>query len=157
MRVLPAQPPVHDATTLEIMQAKDARVNSVYLSKDEDAEKVVALLAGKLGFMWWSAVGDAFDKMTSQAITPRNLLARAGGSKELSGLAGTVGASAHKAVFGSKNAGAVYVNIRWTDLEKALDAFARQLLLELGLLDEWRPLNIWYGMTMRSGGQQQRS
>ena len=155
--VLPAQPPVLNSQNLEIVEAKDSRVNAVPLFDGEDPAMVVALLAGKLGFLWWSSIGDDFDTMVSQTIPPRRLLAKKQASKPLLELAKTVLRNAHTAAFGSRNAGAVYVNIRWTDLSPDLDAFARQLLVELDLLDHWKPLNIWYRMTMRSGGENSNS
>jgi hypothetical protein len=157
MPVLPAQPPVLSSGTLEVIEAKDSGVNVVPLFEGEDPSLVLSLLAGKLGFLWWGAIGDDFHTMVSQTIPPRSLLAKAGASKSLLKLAERVTQKAHTAAFGSKNAGAVYVNIRWTDLSSELDAFARQLLLELDLLDYWRPLNIWYRMTMRSGGENSNS
>ena len=54
-------------------------------------------------------------------------------------------------------AAAIYVNVRWTDLNQELDEFARELLAALGLLEEWRPLCIWYRMTMRSSGENTNS
>lgn len=157
MPVLPVQPPVLNSRTLEVVEDKDSRVNAVPLVEGEDPTMVVALLAGKIGFLWWSAIGDDFDTMVSQTIPPRRLLAKTKTSRQLLDLANTVLRNAHTAAFGSKNAGAVYVNIRWTDLSGDLDAFARQLLLELDLLRYWRPLNIWYRMTMRSGGENSNS
>jgi len=129
----------------------------VPLNNGENPELVVSLLASKLGFLWWSSVGDDFHTMVSQTIPPRNLLSRTGHSNQLLSLARTVMLKAHTAAFGSKNAGAVYVNVRWTDLSEDLDAFARELLLELDLLSHWRALNIWYRMTMRSGGENTNS
>jgi type I restriction-modification system DNA methylase subunit len=157
MPVLPARPPVLSSRTLEIVEPNDSRVNVVNLFEGEEPKMVLALLAGKLGFLWWSAIGDDFHTMVSQTIPPRRLLVDRGDSKRLLELANEVLDKAHSAVFGSKNAGAVYVNIRWTDLSRELDAFARQLLIELNLLDYWRPLNIWYRMTMRSGGENSNS
>jgi hypothetical protein len=157
MPVLPAQPPVLNSGTLEVIEPADSRVNVVPLNNGENPELVVSLLASKLGFLWWSSVGDDFDTMVSQTIPPRNLLSRTGHSNQLLSLARTVMLKAHTAAFGSKNAGAVYVNVRWTDLSEDLDAFARELLLELDLLSHWRALNIWYRMTMRSGGENTNS
>lgn len=156
MPVLPSQPPVLDSRTLEIVESRDSRVNSVPLFEGEDPSMVVALLAGKLGFLWWSAVGDDFDTMVTQTFPPRSLLVKAR-SERLLELANEVLKNAHKAAFGSKNAGAVYLNVRWTDLSGDLDAFTRQLLVELDLFEHWKPLNIWYRMTMRSGGENSNS
>ena len=155
--VLPGLPPVLSSQDSKILEPEDSRVNDIPLWDGEDPNSVVALLAGKLGFLWWSSTGDDFDTMVSQTIPPRLLMNLVGDSPALRLLADKVLAKAHTAAFGSKNAAAIYVNVRWTDLNQELDEFARELLAALGLLEEWRPLCIWYRMTMRSSGENTNS
>ncbi len=155
--VLPSLPPVLDSNSLEAINTEDPGVNAAPLDERENAPMVIAMLAGKLGFLWWSSTGDDFHTIVSQTIPPRRLLLKAEATDKLRSLAEVALREANNAVFGSKNAGAVYLNIRWSDLNKELDAFARELLSQLGLFEHWRALNIWYRMTMRSSGENTNS
>lgn len=157
MPVLPSKPPVLDASTLKPTELEDSGVKAVRLSPDEAAAMALALLSGKLGYLWWSSIGDEFHFMASHTSAPRAFMANVGITPKLMEIATALLEKAHGAAFGSKNAGKVYLNLRWTSLSWDLDEFARELLSELMLLDHWRPLNIWYRRTMRSGGENNNS
>jgi hypothetical protein len=49
------------------------------------------------------------------------------------------------------------VNIRWTSVRGTTDLFDRYVLEQLGLMEHWRPLNIWYRQSMRSSGDNSNS
>lgn len=154
---LPGRPPVFEGDGLKVAQGQDTNVNAISLALHEDPRAVLCLLAGKLGYLWWSSVGDDFHTFVQQTLPPRGFMAKTPITPELDRIANAVLNMATNHVFGSKNAGKVYVNIRWTDVSMELDNFARELLAELQMLDHWRPLNIWYRRTMRSGGENNNS
>lgn len=155
--VIPSRPPVLNSKTLQVSEPDDLSPNEFFLWEGEDQLQVIALLASKLGYLWWSSTGDDFHSFTSQTVQVRNFLLRCPDKADLHELAEKVLEAAGNCVFGSKNAGAIYINIRWTDASRELDEFARTLLDASGLIDQWRPLNIWYRMTMRSSGENSNS
>ncbi len=155
--VTPSRPPVLDSKTIQLSEFEDASPKELDLWEGEDRLTVIALLAGKLGFLWWSATGDDFHAFPSQTERLRGFLLKCSNRSNLQVIAEKVLVAAKGCVFGSKNAGAVYINIRWTDASKELDEFARALLDASGLIEQWRPLNIWYRMTMRSSGENSNS
>lgn len=150
--VMPNRPPVF-STAAETLSLIDDSVKTIELSELETPAVVMATLAGKIGFLWWSASGDDFHIGVTHSIQPRFLLAQVKDQSELSILASEVCKSLDTAVFGSVNSGAVYVNIDWTKLNLLLDQFTKQFLEELGMESEWRDLCIWYRTTMRSSGE----
>jgi hypothetical protein len=149
-------PPVLDGN-LQIVRAVDDRVKFVATDFRESPDVAVAVLAGKLGFLWWSAVGDDFDCLPSQTLPPRLFVSKLWDDEELSNLARNVKNAGQLAYFASNNAGALYVNIRWTSVRSYTDLFDRYFLEALGQLDQWRPLNIWYRQVMRSSGDNSNS
>jgi hypothetical protein len=148
--ILTSQPPVFgpDSTS-----APDDRVKPVHLRTSEVPSIAVCAVASKLGYFWWSAIGDDFDTVPAHTTQPRNVAEHVSGNEAMLALAKVVLDSVGPAVFGSKNAGAAYINIDWTSLSTELDAFTKELLAILGLDHEWRALNIWYRTTMRSSGE----
>jgi hypothetical protein len=123
----------------------------------ESPKLAVAVLAGKIGFLWWSAIGDEFDFLPAQTVAPRSLISGLWKDSALLELADKVQAAGDTAYFASNTMGALYVNIRWTSVRGTTDLFDRYVLEELGLIDQWRSLNVWYRQSMRSSGDNSNS
>jgi hypothetical protein len=153
---LPAAPPVLDGN-LNWISSRDSRVKFVQTDFQESPKLAVAVLAGKIGFLWWSAIGDEFDFLPAQTIAPRSLISGLWKDSALLELADKVQAAGDTAYFASNTKGALYVNIRWTSVRAATDLFDRYVLEALGLIDQWRSLNVWYRQSMRSSGDNSNS
>lgn len=153
---LPTAPPVFDVN-LNSISPRDARVKFVPTDYQEPPSLAVAILAGKIGFLWWSAVGDEFDFLPDQTIAPRSLISSLWSNRALLELAERVKSAGDTAYFASNTRGALYVNIRWTSVRATTDLFDRYVLEALGLIEHWRSLNIWYRQAMRSSGDNSNS
>jgi hypothetical protein len=153
---LPSAPPVLDSN-LKILAEVDSRVKFVPTDFREPPKLAVAALVGKFGFLWWSAIGDDFDCLPSQTFIPRTFIAKLWADKSLALLARDVEEQGNSVYFASNNAGALYVNIRWTAIRDSTDIFDRRVLEGLGLLTHWRNLNIWYRQVMKSSGDNSNS
>jgi hypothetical protein len=153
---LPFTPPVLDAN-LGVISSKDTRVKFVSTDYQESPKLAVAILAGKIGYLWWSAIGDEFDFLPSQTVAPRTFISGLWKDKRLLKLAEDVELAGRNAFFASNSKGALYVNIRWTSERATTDVFDRFVLEKLGLLGQWRNLNIWYRQVMRSSGENANS
>lgn len=147
--VLPFCPPILNPD-LSVKQVEDHGVADFSLWIGEDRDITAALLASKLGFLWWSAVGDDFHSQVSQTTALRRLASSFEPSDDLRRLASKVLSESKKHWFASTNAGSVYLNIRWINLGQPLAAFEYQFLKEAGLVSMWKPLNVWYRRTMKS-------
>lgn len=132
-----------------VLAVRDHRVRSITLTEGERADLVGATLAGKLGYAWWSAIGDDFDVNPDEAELARKAVATLGDSAALTGLALEVRRAGQKSAFVSKNNDG-YVNVRWTSVREVTDRFDRALLSALGLEEHWRALNVWYRQCMRA-------
>ncbi|MGM1028975.1 MAG: Eco57I restriction-modification methylase domain-containing protein [Actinomycetota bacterium] len=146
--VLFGVPPVLDSHGSVIEQA-DHRVRQLRLGDGESRLIAGAALAGKVTYAWWSAVGDDFDCNPDEAEIGRKLAAAVPETAELLRLARAVRDAGKRQAFVSKNNDG-YINVRWTAARDATDAFDRAILETAGLLEYWRPLNIWYRQCMRS-------
>lgn len=146
--VLFGVPPILDAAG-HVLSDHDHGVKMVRLSTEEDPLLVGAALAGKLSFAWWSATGDDFHINEDEAELGRKAAFHARESKQLTRLAEEVRDAGRRAAFVSQNNDG-YVNVRWTSVRDVTDHFDRALLDSLGLIEHWRPLNIWYRQCMRS-------
>jgi len=141
-------PPVLDALG-NVLSPLDKGVIPIRLSENEDRRITGSILAGKISYSWWSAIGDDFHINAVEANLPRNLSRMTNASPKLKRLAEEVLSAGRTAAFVSKNNDG-YINVRWSAVRKATDAFDRALLEENNLLEFWRPLNVWYRQCMRS-------
>jgi hypothetical protein len=153
---LPFAPPVLDASQ-KVISPADEGVKFVPTDFRETPKLAVAALVGKIGFLWWSAIGDDFHCLASQSETPRAFLSELWADDHLKELAQQVEDQGKTVGFASNNAGALYVNIRWTAVRASTDIFDRYVLECLGLIHHWRNLNIWYRQVMRSSGENTNS
>lgn len=150
--VLPSQPlaVLADSSPSSVLESGLKRV---LLSDEEEKWLVTAGLAGKLGFLWWSALGDNFHTSPEITVPVRMaLLGLADESKsDLRKVATLIESSFHSAIFLSNHKG-LRLNIRWSDMAGLTDSFDSELLHRLRLRQYWRPLAIWYRQVMRSSG-----
>ncbi len=146
---LPEIPSVLSAER-ELTAELDPGVPSIQLLPDESELTALGVLAGKIGYLWWSASGDDFHTKTSESLKPRLFALTVSGSENLTRLATEVIQAGYTATFASQNAGWYQSNIRWSALREITDKFDSALLRELGLEEHWRPLNIWYRQVMKS-------
>ncbi len=153
---LPISPPVL-APDLKILSASDPSIKFVTADYKESPKIAVAVLAGKIGYLWWSAIGDEFHVLPSQTIEPRELISKLWNDADVLKLAEKVEKAGSTAYFASSSKGSLYLNIRWNSVRETTDVFDRLVLERLGLLDHWRALNIWYRQVMRSSGENTNS
>lgn len=146
--ILFGAPPVLDAQG-KVIEEIDHSVRELRLSDGESRLLSGAALAGKVSYAWWSAVGDDFHCNIDEADIGRKLAASVKESAELLRLAGAVRDAGKQQAFVSKNNDG-YINVRWINARAVTDAFDRALLEAAGLLEHWRPLNVWYRQCMRS-------
>jgi hypothetical protein len=142
-------PPVLNASG-DVLKAVDAGAIPLRLSSSENRLITGATLAGKIGYGWWSSIGDDFNVVARQADVPRLFARNATVTEELQVLAEAVMEERRRAAFVSKNNDG-YINVRWSAVRKTTDFFDRALLDSIGLGAYWRPLNVWYRQSMRSG------
>jgi hypothetical protein len=143
-----SKPPALDSE-FQIISTDDERSIKVQLFEAEDRELAFAALAGKISYLYWQAYGDDFDVSGSQTNDLRAFTARFA-TKKLLELAENIKTAAREKYFLSNNAGKFYLGIRWNQLRATTDKFDRALLEEAGMIDFWKPLNIWYRQTMRA-------
>jgi len=149
--VLPLAVPILDASKAPIPQ-ENKLLKPIELLSSETSDVALALMGGKLGYLWWSATGDDFNsgpKFGEKVLGVANGLAQ---DKLLNRLAKDVVAAASNQYFMSSNASKNYVNIRWSAIRQTTDLFDRHLLSLIGLEAEWANLNVWYRQTMKSSG-----
>jgi hypothetical protein len=150
--------PVPTLTTdLTVNQAVDPYLKSAAAWENENHDVAVAVLAGKLGYLNWSATGDDYHALPTQMALPRQLALNVGHDVSLVTLARKVVSEATNWTFCNNNNGVQTLNVRWNMARAVTDQFDRKLLELTGLLSEWRNLNIWYRQVMRSGGENQNS
>lgn len=150
--VLPGPIPLLDPAG-SIVEDIDPGLKTIKLFEGENSNISAAILAGKLGYLFWSSSGDDFHASSNEALHPRALGMSLAASEKLHALAEKVIQAAKNALFSTVNAGSQQVNIRWNSIRDITDEFDRQLLTEAGLNGEWRSLNIWYRQTMKSTGE----
>jgi hypothetical protein len=146
--VLFTVPPVLNAQGAVIEQ-HDHSVRELRLRSSESRLLAGAALAGKVPYSWWSAVGDDFHMNADEADTARKLAVYVTPTPALAALAKAVRDAGRQAAFVSKNNDG-YINVRWLSVRDVTDQFDRALLDAAGLLQYWRPLNIWYRQCMRA-------
>ena len=150
--VLPGPLPLLDVGGA-IKSKSDPGLKTTAAFCDENRRISIAALAGKVGYLFWSALGDDFHASTSETQFPRLLCLSFSPSERLISLADEVLTASRSVFFSTVNAGSQQVNIRWTGIRSVTDEFDRLLLQESGMLEEWRNLNIWYRQTMKSSGE----
>jgi hypothetical protein len=153
---LPGRPKMVSAGGL-LTQVDDPNIGFTALFDGEPLELSVALLAGKIGYLWWSATGDDFNSLASTSVQPRILASVLWKHQNVMDEAKRVLNAGMDHAFGSSNASTIQLNIRWNAIRSISDDFDRAVLEALGLLDEWKPLNIWYRQTMKSSGDNANS
>lgn len=138
----------------EVLDLRDGRVLQIKLTEHEQVENVLMGLAGKLGYLWWSAYGDDFDCRPSEAAQIRYFLGRIGNfpSETCKKAYQTFDQNRDLLLMASLNAGAGQVNIKWGDARLITDFSDKAILEAAGLGLEWRNLNIWYRQVMKSSG-----
>lgn len=145
-----ALPPVLDKNGA-VLEQQDHSVKHLRLLEKEDRLCVGAVLAGKISYAWWSAVGDDFHVNPDEADGPRRLTHAVQASPELISLAARVRDRGREAAFVSRNNDG-YINVRWNAVRNTTDVFDLALLEVAGLGGHWRDLNVWYRQCMRSSG-----
>jgi hypothetical protein len=152
--VLPSVPASYDSDR-NVVEAFDERLQEVRLSDDEWKPLVVAALGGKLGYFWWSSVGDDFDVHVKESYAVRALLLRLPQDPredpEFRELLEELWSGITEAVILVSHNG-FRVNIRWNLLRGLSDRVDLLILQKLGLDHFWRDLNVWYRQVMRAGG-----
>lgn len=146
--VLFSRPSVLDLQANVKLEA-DPSVRSIQLTAAEPADLVGACLAGKIGYLAWSAFGDDFHVNADEADIPRALVSSIQPTEKLFELSAAVKAAGEQTAFVSANNDG-YINVRWNAVRAVTDQFDRELLKIAGLLEFWRPLNIWYRQCMRA-------
>lgn len=153
---IPISPPVL-GPDFKILSGNDPSIKFVAADYQESPKIAIAVLAGKIGYLWWSAVGDEFHVLPSQTVEPREFVSALWNDSNVLKLAQRVEKAGEAAYFASSSKGALYLNIRWNSVRETTDLFDRLVLERLGLIDHWRPLNIWYRQVMRSSGENANS
>jgi hypothetical protein len=149
------RPPVLDGHGA-ILHPVDQRMGTLEIGASESRLIVFAVMAGKIGFLNWSATGDDFHMLAHAADTPRNIQSALADFRHGELLANDIWERGKKLAFVSTNNDG-YINIRWNAARDGTDIFDRWILEETGLKQHWRPLNIWYRQTMRSGSPNNNS
>lgn len=132
---------------------KHSRLKEIDLSSGEREENALALLGGKISYLYWSSTGNDMDSSSVFGDTVLGLLSSIDDEPELATFAKKVAMESRHHYFASKNAQKYYLNLRWSSCRAHTDKFDRKVLDLLGLIHEWRNLNIWYRQTMRSSGE----
>ncbi|MDR0481872.1 MAG: hypothetical protein LBH13_01730 [Cellulomonadaceae bacterium] len=136
----------------EVDQDFDPENRIIRLGSDESRLIVAGVLAGKIGYAWWSAVGDDYNVQANHAGLGRRVAleaAKASGKSRLTELASLAMRSGASNAFVSDNL-KKKINVRWANARVATDAFDRAVLEALGQIGQWRNLNIWYRQCMRA-------
>lgn len=128
----------------------DPGVRAERLSAGENKETALSILAGKIGFLYWSSIGDDFHVNPRELLNPRIMAYRAGVDKHLVSIAEEILRSINSATMRSNYGGKAYINIRWVGLREATDQFDKLALELVNMGAQWKSLNIWYRQTMRS-------
>lgn len=150
--VLPDPAPVVDATG-RVVEQLDSGLKKVALALGETSDDVVAVLGGKLAYLWWVLLGDDFHINAREIEHPRALALKSSGVEGWSEAVAAVHAAIPEATFISVNAKKYYFNVRWSNLRSFTDPLDRLALAALGGTDsDWRALNILYRQVMRSSG-----
>lgn len=148
------RPPVLDLN-LKPLKYRDKKISELKIETGESEVITLALLAGKIGFMWWQARGDGFDVVQKTLREPRALGRDHWNNPDLTAIAQSVLAQGIKNTVVNKYDGKNYVSIRWAGIRQTSDAFDKQILEVAGLNQHWRALNIHYRQTMRSDDSRQ--
>lgn len=137
-----------------ILEISDHRLKKLQISPREDVELAVAVIGGKLSYLWWSIVGDDLDITLGEFDIPRRSAQRIAFPRDkYHALIEDVKSAIRRAIFVSVNAEKHYINIRWSRIRQATDPIDRAIVDSLGGTDEdWRNINILYRQVMRSSG-----
>jgi hypothetical protein len=154
--VLPKAVPILELDLTPSSQAH-SRLLTIELRDNEASEVALALLGGKISYLYWSATSNDMDSSGAFGEKVLGLLNGIIDSGDLLALARDVSLESRKHYFASKNAKKFYINLRWSSVRNATDKFDRKIIQLSGLADEWRNLNIWYRQTMRSSGENSNS
>lgn len=130
-----------------------SRLLEIELFTRESEDNALALLGGKMSYLYWSSTGNDMDSSGTFGEVVLGLLNGIDEDRELSSLSRSVAIESRNHYFASKNAQKYYINLRWSSVRAQTDAFDKRVLELVGLSEEWRNLNIWYRQTMRSSGE----
>lgn len=133
---------------LEVL-GNDSVAKRAQLYDFELESNAISICAGKLGFFSWSLVGDDFNVSESQTAGLRRTLKTTECNEKLRDAGVAVVEAGAGQVILSEYRGNLYPNVNWTAARSATDTFDREYLQFMGLLQHWRPLNIWYRQVMK--------
>jgi type I restriction-modification system DNA methylase subunit len=141
--VLPFIPPRLEASS-EVFELESKRAKLVKLGSNEDKVVTVAALAGKISFCLWHATADNFDVAPKDARYIRSFLVAVGDDAELHQSANSLLENIESYLIQTLYSGKLLINARWADARRETDPVDRRVLELSGLIEYWRPLNIWY-------------
>lgn len=148
--------PVFDESG-NITEAVDTGPKKIKLKKSENMHITGAMLAGKLAYGWWSAVGDDFHLNPKESDLIRKLASLLSEKETLSDISTEVLEAGKKASFISYKFGDGRINIRWNSVRKVTDLFDREALSAGNMAVHWRPLNVWYRQCMQASKENSNS
>lgn len=151
--VHPMRPPVLDLD-LRVTQIHDKKVKELEISESESERTLLALLSGKVGFIWWQAMGDGFDTIESTFTQLRVAFKEISGEETQAAENAVLNAGLDNTVVNMYR-DLNYVSIRWAGIREVSDQFDYLALNAAGFGDEWKNLNILYRQIMRANDSRQ--
>lgn len=151
--VHPQRPPILDLTFTP-QNIIDNKVKELAVGSEELEIIVLALLSGKIGFIWWQAMGDGFDTIES-TFDQLRVAFKGISNDELEALAQEVLEAGLANTVVNMYKGLNYVSIRWAGIREVSDKFDKLALERAGFGAEWRNLNILYRQIMRANESRQ--
>jgi hypothetical protein len=135
-----------------VYQAVDAGLRTIPLDQSEAISSVIAILGGKLAYLWWASIGDDFHVNIREAEALRALAQAAELELDWQPAVVDLLEAAREFAYISLNK-QWYVNVRWNNVRSASDRTDRAALAALGGTDQdWRAINVLYRQVMRSSG-----
>lgn len=149
---LPDRAPVLDAGG-GVVEKVDSGLKKVVLYSGENPREIVALLGGKVAYLWWVLLGDDFHVNARELEHPRALAKASAASDGWAEAVAAIHDAIPSATFMSVNAKKYYFNVRWSNLRSVTDTLDRIAVDVLGGSEsDWRAINILYRQVMRSSG-----
>lgn len=135
-----------------VREPVDSRLRVVPLTADETTSDVIAMLGGRLTYLWWTAISDDFDVYARETTAPRALAQAARENDGWRNAVEAVQEAGRTVAYVSLNK-QWYFNVRWNNVRPTTDQLDRIALQSLGGTDQdWRALHILYRQVMRSSG-----
>jgi type I restriction-modification system DNA methylase subunit len=152
--VTPIRPPILSLDGRPIDQFDNA-VKPLKLEDGEPEPVALAVLSGKIGFMWWQSIGDGFHVTSAWIKHPRALLRSIWDDETVIQQAKSVEEAGYSNLVANKNRSYIYTTVRWAGIRQITDHFDRLVTILAAGKDAWRSLNIHYRQTMRSNDSRQ--